>query len=114
MATVNKVFDIPRAKGKGDFKLVHATFSDWGAADGKYATGGVEVEMPDVKEVVVPVYHVCQSGGYLLNPVSYSGKAIKLMAMVTSQSGVALQELANDTNTSGVLKIDVAAICEAE
>lgn len=114
MVTINKVFDIPKAKGRGEFKILHCTFSDWGGTDGLYDTGGNEVEIPDVHEVVVPLNAVAQSGGYVLTPISYSGKAIKLMANVTSSSGVALQELPADTATSGLVNIDVVAVCEAE
>lgn len=118
MVTINKIFDIPKAKGRGEFKILHCTFDDWGFTDGKYNAGGVEVEIPDVREVVVPLMATLEGtsgAGALLQPVSWSGKAIKLMAWVTGLSGAVFHELATDAETSGTgLKVDVAAVCEAE
>ena len=113
MVTINKVFDIPKAKGRGEFKILHCTFTDWGVT-GAYNTGGVEVEIPDVRDVVAPLNATEKSCGYVLTPMSFSGKAIKLMARVTGTSGAVLQEVLSGTATSGVVSIDLAAVCEAE
>ena len=119
MSTVNKVFNIPPAKGAGAYKMLHVTFTNWGDTNGLYTPGGVEVTMPSyVKEVVAPVYAGVQSGGIVLEITSWSGRAIKLIGRYlpdpTTYSGStsALAELVSGTAISGVYKVDVVAICE--
>ena len=111
MATVNKVYSISRAKGRGDYRLVHVTFDDWGSATGVYNTGGIAVVVPDAKEVISPLNVDVQSGGIVLKTTSYSGAAIKILGYNASGAGN-LTELLSGTATSGVFKVDVAAIVE--
>ena len=111
--TVNKVYSISRAKGRGDYRLVHVTFEDWGVAGtGRYTTGGVEVTIPDAKEVISPVNVYTTSGGLNLAAVSYSGAAIKLIAWGGAASGEAQAEVKSGLATSGVIAVHVAAIVE--
>ena len=112
MATVNKVYSISRAKGRGDYRLVHATFDNWGSATGVYNTGGIAVTVPDAKEVISPLNVDVQSGGIVLKTTSYSGAAIKLLGYNVSGATGPLVELASGYATSGVFKVDVAAIVE--
>jgi hypothetical protein len=105
MATT-AVFNIPKAKGLGEYKLVHVTFSGADFGVSTYVGGGITVTVPDVKNIVAPLGAYVQSGAYNVNIGSVSGRAMRLLIYQgsTDISGLAL---------SGAVVIKATAVCVA-